>query len=59
MAKTTKTRLDRYRADLFDVPAGIWASNDDGQIACEKCVPHYGRIAWRKMTDAEVLAFRH
>ena len=59
MAKTTKTRLDRYRADLFDVPAGIWTSNDNGQIACEKSVPHYGRIPWRRMSDAEVLAFRN
>jgi hypothetical protein len=59
VTRPTKTRLDRYRADLFDVPAGIWTSNDNGQISCEKCVPYYGRIAWRKMTDAEVLAFRN
>jgi len=59
MAKTTKTRLDRYRADIFDVPEGIWTSSDNGQIACHKCVPFYGRIPWRRMTGAEVLAFRN
>jgi hypothetical protein len=35
MAKTERKRLDKNRADIFDVPAGIWTSNDNGQIACE------------------------
>ena len=59
MTRPTKTRLNKYRADIFDVPAGIWTSNDNGQIACEKCVPFYGRIPWRRMTGAEVVAFRN
>jgi hypothetical protein len=56
--KTERKRLDRCRKDLFDVPEGIWASNDNGQIACDQCVPYYGRIAWRRMSGVEVLEFR-
>ena len=59
--KTTRpiTRLTKYRKDIFDVPEGIWASDDNGQIACHDCVPYYGRIPWRRMSGVEVLAFRN
>lgn len=54
-----RTRLDKNRADIFDVPEGIWTSSDNGQIACHECVPFYGRIPWRRMTGVEVFAFRN
>jgi len=57
--KTERKTLAKNRADLFDVPEGIWASSDNGQIACHECVPFYGRIPWRRMTGVEVLAFRN
>lgn len=47
------------RNDSKPPAIGFWSSSDNGQIACTDHKALYGRIPWRRMSGAEVLAFRN